>query len=199
MNALGRMCQRGQGGVPRDDGVAVAWFRKGADAGDGLCLYDLGRSYYVGRGVPKTLAKANDYLHRSVDPLRKAADAGEPLAMTYLGIMYFNGGGGLDRDDAEAVKWFRKAVTQGEPHAMAFLGEATRTGRGGLTASDTDALALFRKAADVGDPLGMHNLAFMYAEGHGIPKDPKQAASWMTKSADAGNPEARKWLSEHGS
>ncbi|KUE73089.1 hypothetical protein AUQ37_04310 [Candidatus Methanomethylophilus sp. 1R26] len=37
----------------------------------------------------------------------------------------------------------------------------------------------------------MYNLAVMYHEGEGVPKDPQKAAEWYGKASDAGHPEAQ--------
>ena len=43
-----------------------------------------------------------------------------------------------------------------------------------------------------------YNLALLYADGRGVPRDLGQARQWMQKAADAGDPEAKKWLGNHG-
>jgi TPR repeat protein len=38
----------------------------------------------------------------------------------------------------------------------------------------------------------------LYDSGLGVAKDSAQAKMWYQKSADAGNPDAKKWLAAHG-
>lgn len=45
-------------GVPRDDGKAVAWYRKAAEQGHARAQNDLGSMYYNGQGVPQNLVIA---------------------------------------------------------------------------------------------------------------------------------------------
>jgi TPR repeat protein len=53
-------------------------------------------------------------------------------------------------------------------------------------------------AADQGNIDAEYNLALLYANGHGVPPDLGQARQWMQKAADAGDPEAKKWLGNNG-
>ncbi len=49
--------------------------------------------------------------------------------MVNLGVMYENGRG-VERDDAEAVKWYRKAAEAGNAKGMVKLGLLYAKGRG---------------------------------------------------------------------
>jgi TPR repeat protein len=53
------------------------------------------------------------------------------------------------------------------------------------------ARALLRKSAEAGDRLGMLNLARLYREGLGGPRDNLKAAHWARRAADAEPPPAR--------
>ncbi len=55
----------------------------------------------------------------------------------------------------------------------------------------TLALKEFRIAAEKGDAECQFNLALMYEQGMGIPKDEKQAVAWYQKSAGQGNSNAQ--------
>jgi hypothetical protein len=68
-------------GVARDDGQAVSWYRKAADAGQPTGMYNLGTMYETGRGVTKDLQQAIAWY-------RKASEAGSAdakQALTRLG------------------------------------------------------------------------------------------------------------------
>ena len=48
----------------------------------------------------------------------KAAEAGDAPGMYNLGVMYKNGGGGLPKDEAQAVRWYQKAAEAGDTDAL---------------------------------------------------------------------------------
>jgi TPR repeat protein len=70
------MYEKGQG-VPKDDAQAAIWYRKAADAGDGVGMMNVGVMYANGRGVPRDDAQAAIWY-------RKAADAGDADAVEAL-------------------------------------------------------------------------------------------------------------------
>ncbi len=57
--------------------------------------------------------------------------------------------------------------------------------------NDAESLALYRKAADQGDVKAQFTLGEMYAAGRGVPQNNFQAYVWFSRSARAGNAEAR--------
>lgn len=64
-------------GVPRDEAVAVRWWRKGAEQGNALAQYYLGASLEEGRGVEADPEQARKWLLSS-------ARQGLALARDYL-------------------------------------------------------------------------------------------------------------------
>jgi len=56
---------------------------------------------------------------------------------------------------------------------------------------DLEAVEWYRKAADQGDAGAQFSLGFMYANGHGVPKDEGEAVKWYRKAADQGLAEAQ--------
>jgi len=54
-----------------------------------------------------------------------------------------------------------------------------------------EAVTLYHEAAEYGDPSAQLVLAWMYDRGHGVEKDPVQAAAWYRKAADRGHPVAQ--------
>src|SRR5262249_41314290 len=79
--------------------------------------------------------------------LMKIADS--PAAQRAIGAMY-NGGRGVAKDEAEALKWYRKAAENGNLAAAEFIGHMYENGRGGLTKDEAEAVVWYRKAADHG-------------------------------------------------
>ncbi len=54
-------------GVPKDEVVAVNWFRKSADQGNAQAQRNLGSMYEYGRGVPKSETEAVNWYRKSAD------------------------------------------------------------------------------------------------------------------------------------
>jgi TPR repeat protein len=109
-------------GVPVDDGAAVLWLTRAAEAGDAEAACNLGVRHLSGRGVPKDATTA-------VRWLRVAADAGEATAMFNLGVMLADGNG-VAEDDSFGFKWMKAAADRGDAPAMLRLAIMYRDGEG---------------------------------------------------------------------
>jgi TPR repeat protein len=59
--------------------------------------------------------------------------------------MYEDGLGGLEQDEAEAVKWYRRAAEQGNADAQMRLGVMYGDGRGGLAEDYAEAVKWYRR------------------------------------------------------
>ena len=59
----------------------------------------------------------------------KEAAATDAAAQSYMGSMYEQGRG-VEKDEAEAVKWYRKAADQGDAGAQSIIGNVYAKGRG---------------------------------------------------------------------
>ena len=88
--------------VPKNDAVAIEWYRKAAEQGIPGAQLDLGFMYYNGQGVPQDYAEA-------VKWFRKAAEQGNAIAQNNLGAMYYNGQG-VPQDYILAHMWFSLSV-----------------------------------------------------------------------------------------
>ncbi len=119
---------------------------------------------------------------RAIDELKQVAYAGDVHAQVQLGLIYLTGDG-VEKNDAEAMKWLRKAADQDDPAAERYLAEMYFKGRG--APADTEQAAKWlRMAAGQGDAQSQHNLAVLYTQGSGVPRNLKEAANWMRKAAD---------------
>lgn len=144
----------------------------------------------------------------AVEALRFAAEKGHPIAQWKLGRMYAEGDG-LQRDDLKAFEIFTEiANTHAEDNPRApeapFVANAfVALGgyyRAGIPNSRVEpnvgrARQMFAYAASYfGDPEAQHNLAWMYYQGEGGERDPRQAARWAKLSADKGHAGAQALL-----
>jgi TPR repeat protein len=76
MTQLGFMYANGRGGLPKDDVQAVSWFRRAADAGDGLGMNSLGLMYRGGRGgLPKDDVEAVSWYRKAEDEIILSTNA----------------------------------------------------------------------------------------------------------------------------
>ncbi|HZV67267.1 MAG TPA: tetratricopeptide repeat protein, partial [Telluria sp.] len=89
-------------GAPRDDALAMAWFRKAADQGSAKAENDIGTMYEKGQGVPPSDVEAASWY-------RKAADHGDRYAQNNLGVFYASGRG-VPQDPVQAAALYRKAA-----------------------------------------------------------------------------------------
>ena len=83
------------------------------------------------------------------DELRVKAEAGDADAQYELGYWYRNGGGGVEKDGAEAGKWTMRAAEQGHLVAKGLCFEKGY----GVTEDKTEAVQWFRRSAAQGKQL----------------------------------------------
>lgn len=126
---------------------AVREWQAAAAKGDSDALYNLGEAYRVGKGVPRDLAKAEEFYarasaqghlqasdtygvllfqrgerQRALPYIRAAADRGDPRAQYYLGIAHFNGDL-VPKDWVRAYALVSLAQQQGLPQAASALAQ----------------------------------------------------------------------------
>ena len=128
--------------------------------------------------------QAQNYV-RAMALLRPYAERGNARAQSYVGYMY-ESGYSVERNYAEANRWFLMAAEQGDSYSQGKLGYAYEYGLG--TARDEKIAAQwYTKAAEMGDVFGQSHLARLYRDGAGLAQDYQQAANWFSKAADQGS------------
>jgi hypothetical protein len=152
-----------------------------------------------------TRALRNGDTKAGLSALEYAAANGHPAATWKLGRMYADGDG-VERSDLRAFEYFRAMADAhadeppGTPQARfvasAFvaLGNYYLDGIAGSTVkADTDrAREMYAYAASYfGDPDAQYHLGRMYLEGTGGPREPKQAARWLSLAANKGQYQAQ--------
>ncbi len=118
--------------------------------------------------------------------IKALAEKGKDEAQHDLGVSYIEGRG-VERNYAEAVKWFRKAADHGYAPAQSNLGAMYEHGLGGLLKDSSEAMNWYRKAADQENAKAQYNLGRMYQRE----KVPAEALKWYLKAADQGYAEAQ--------
>ena len=129
----------------------------------------------------------------SVDALTYAAQGGETLARWKLGKMYA-AGDGVAADDWKAFQYFSAIVQSYDEDvapqrdlpaiSSAFVAVGVYSLNGmperNMPADPARAHQMFQYAAtNFGDSNAQYNLARIYLDGAGVPKDPRQAARWL--------------------
>jgi len=145
-----------------------------------------------------------------VRALEFAAANGHPIAQWKLGRMFADGDG-VPQDELRAFEYFRAvAIANGEvtPRtSMAYIVANSYVSLGsyyltGIPNSpvkrDTDhAREMFLYAASYfGDRDAQYNLARIYLDGVGVPRDPRSAAKWLNLAADKGQHQAQALLGD---
>ncbi|WP_072934762.1 dynamin family protein [Schwartzia succinivorans] len=107
---------------------AVKWYRKAAEAGNADAMYHLGYAYEYGSGVKKDKIEAEKWYKKAagagsefakrrikgieLEIYSKATEAGNADAMANRGYVY-DYGVGVEKDKAEALKWYKEAIKAG--------------------------------------------------------------------------------------
>ena len=122
----------------------------------------------------------------AIGELRPLAEEGNSEAQANLGHLYEEGRG-VDRNMAEAAKWYRKAAEQGDTSAQTDLGRLYMFGDG-VVQDKKQALFWMRKGVEQGNALAQFNLGNLYRLGL---KNYQEAMKWYLKAAEAGLSEAQ--------
>lgn len=155
--------------APSDPAQRLAYFQRGAQAGDAEAELQLAIIYARGEGV------AQDYAS-SANWFRAAANQGVARAQYDLGVLYERGRG-VAADPAEAARWYLKSAQAGYPLAQYNLAVCYTRGQG-LRQDLAEAALWYRRAAVQGVVQAMINLATMYDKGEGIAGSPVDAYAW---------------------
>ncbi len=123
------------------------------------------------------------------------AKKSDRAAQYTLGAFYFVGQG-VERDYAEAVKWYRRAADQNLVSAQISLGYCYEHGQG-VDQDVTEAVKWFRKAAEQNSAGAQYALGKHYAEGTGVEKDYVEAYAWFNLAVKNYGPEAKNPAKNH--
>lgn len=135
-------------------------------------------------------AKAKALNIEDLQALEDKAESGDPGSQTTLALAY-HAGVLLKRDDAEALRLLHKAADHGFMAAQESMGIFSEMGIGLEQPAPAEALDWYKKAARQGSVDAATNIALMYADGRGVPRDPAQALSWFRQAAEGGDSAAQ--------
>jgi TPR repeat protein len=176
----------------------AAGLRAAAESGDPAAVYRYARACATGRGAPKDVNKAFEWM-------KKAAGLGNADAIGGMGVFYAKGIV-VPKDGHLALDWFRKGAENGSASsqlnlARCLLGEETLEGvtlppyPAHLTARKAEGLEWLRKAAAQQLPDAAAGLGRCYYFGeHDVAQDYKEAERWLLVSAEAGDASSQNLL-----
>lgn len=119
---------------------------------------------------------------QDLDVLIRSAEEGDAESQNRLAYRYYDGNG-VEKDYAEAFKWWLKAA--GQNHLIAQYNVALSYEKGeGIEQDYTKAIDLYKKAADKGLAAAQHALGLLFIYGRGVEKNAELAESWLKKAAD---------------
>ncbi len=131
----------------------------------------------------------------AIGELKARANGGDANAQVQLGLRYLQGNG-VEKNPAEAAKWYQKAAQQTNHVALFSLARMYENGQG-VPRNPAEALKYYRKAAEEGYSVAQRILSGMYARGHLVQKDPLEAFKWARRAAEPGDAYAQMLLAQY--
>jgi TPR repeat protein len=182
-------------GTPKDNALAIKWFRLAAEKGHTISQYNLGKLLVADEaplleGFVDRKAQHED----GVKWIRKAADDGLLDAQTTYGVILYQGDFETKRDPAAAVGYLKPAADAGSLEAMNVLGVMHDNGDG-VPHDPTVAERFLRQAAMAGHVKAQANL------GEFLNRSPENseariaALAWLFIAEESENVMAKKILS----
>lgn len=191
--------------------------------GSAQALYLYGRVLAEGRGGPRDVQGAQEWLARAVEGgsseaavllariylsaksdeaakaagglLQQAAASGNAEGQYYLGLLQ-RSGRGIARDPAGSFKSFLASARQGYVESQYELARAYSRGEG-VPQSNAEAQKWLTEAAGNGHVRAQYFLASALDAGQGVAQDRKAALGWYLRAAEAGHPAAQRDLGMH--
>lgn len=171
-------------GCDEDEAEGVRMLETAVYQGDARSAVQLAECYMNGWGVSKDEGRVADLLQNN--PAN-----GHKKYHYLLGRCYYNGAG-FDQDYNKAFSEFEKAAKLGLGKAKGYLGDCYYYGQG-VEKDLYEAARWYKDAADNnGIGSAAHSLAFMYANGEGLPKNREKAVDYFLIAAEKGIVQAQR-------
>lgn len=172
----------GTNGTGPDYIRAAQYMRDAANQGYAPAEAGLGSLYARGQGVNQDISAALQWYH-------KAAAQGDPLAEYCLGYAFARGNG-VPKDMDQAIQWWQQSAVQGQVYAQNALGQYYFESAKSSPTNDSNytlAAKWLLKAAQQDYVGAMNNLAYLYQNNLGVPKDWPEALKWYRRAAERGD------------
>lgn len=167
--------------VPRNDTEALAWFRKGGEAGDADAGYRWGSMLADGRGTRKNPWEAQRILLSagragSVDAFVRVAKLLPELRRS-----------ATDLKRMPEILKMASDPPNNNTSAAILLGDWNAAGYAGLSRDTSEAFRLYKRAADLGDGSGFTSIGVLHLNGAGVLRDEAEAAEYVRRGAVHGD------------
>ena len=179
--------------MPKDNAVAVNWWRKAAAQDEAEAELMLAQAYHYGLGVPKDDFQAVKWWSKAAAKQCIGEERADiALAKSHVGSMYHEGLG-VPKNDSQAVKWWGQAADNAcdDNAAQNDLGLAYDYGWG-VAKDDIEAVRWWKQFTYVfGSNTGamMRQLGEMYRLAEpSLPQDHVLAYMWFTLAEQDGEP-----------
>ena len=129
---------------------------------------------------------------KPMEEVKAKAEAGDAESQVELGRRY-DEGAGVEKDHAEAAKWYRKAAEQNYAKAQYKLGICYEQGEG-VAKDQAEAAKWFRKAAEQNYVNPQFNLGMCYEEADAGTEDWAEVYKWLSLAAMQGHERAKKFM-----
>jgi uncharacterized protein len=187
------LCRMGlllsQGRTGKQDLVeAIRSFQKAESTGSPLARVYLGQMSFDGRGVPKDLARADDWCDKANTDLRKLADEGDAEALCALAWMHLEGMG-AEKSVPAAIESWKAAAELDSATALHQLGMFHLSARGGTKTAE--AMKWLLKAAAQGHADSQVGIGEILDVKDAENEDLHKARDWYTKAAQQGHPKGQ--------
>ena len=177
----GRRLLGGEKGLSANPHQGALWLTAASLRGHAKAQSLLGWCYAVGRGVEKSPAESRKWYEA-------AANQGSAVACLELAKA-----GLQEHREADAARWLRPLAEAGFDGPQNILGKLLLLNKGGAI-PQAEAQRYLRFAAMNGDAESCMLMAYCYAAGIGVPRNPVLVNSWLRMSAELGNPAAKSLL-----
>lgn len=175
---VAELLRDGGTGLEADPEEAERWRERAALLGSPDNALWLGARYREGAGVPRDEAKALELLSAS-------AATGFPPACGYLGFLRARGDfAGLPRDLAEGLLLLRLGGVGCDARAQFFAGYSLL--RYGSPSDLPEAAYWLRCGAANGDGDAAYELAWLFREGRGVPRDIEASVAFFDQAVEEG-------------
>ncbi|CUH63469.1 Putative beta-lactamase HcpC precursor [Thalassovita gelatinovora] len=158
------------------------------ETGTALAQYRYGRVLLEGKGGPRDMKAARDWLE-------KAVEQNHAEAATLLGRIYVSGQDGDPLYNPErAVDLFANAAARGQTEAQYYLARLYLSGLG-TPADPVQAFNWFLAAAEGGNVSAQYEVSKAYSRGRGTKLNTEEAVRWLRRAAEEGHTEAQFFVS----
>lgn len=123
---------------------------------------------------------------KAISLYKNSAEGGYLPAQALLAGMYRFGIGGVKTSCKAAIYWYERAEEQGSLEASTDLA-GTYADEDSECFSQKKSIALYKESAEKGSGEAQHELARLYLQGRGVPKNIVAAYAWLSTSMRAGN------------